>query len=138
MKKIRVLVTDDHSIVREGLKQFLNSQPDMEVIGEAGDGAEALEKVRALHPDVVLLDISMPNMTGCEVAHLIRDASPESRIVVFSMHAKESLVKEVLAAGALGYVLKASPSSDIVKAIQAPQADEYFLSAQLKAEVLRK
>jgi DNA-binding NarL/FixJ family response regulator len=83
MKKIRVLVTDDHSIVREGLKQFLNSQPDMEVIGEAGDGAEALEKVRALHPDVVLLDISMPNMTGCEVAHLIRDASPESRIVVF-------------------------------------------------------
>ncbi|MBP7764433.1 MAG: response regulator transcription factor [Deltaproteobacteria bacterium] len=138
MKKIRVLVTDDHSIVREGLKQFLNSQPDMEVIGEAGDGAEALEKVRALHPDVVLLDISMPNMTGCEVAHLIRDASPESRIVVFSMHAKESLVKEVLAAGALGYVLKASPSSDIVKAIQAAHADEYFLSAQLKAEVIRK
>ncbi len=138
MKKIRVLVTDDHSIVREGLKQFLNSQPDMEVVGEAGDGREAVEKVRLLHPDVVLLDITMPSMSGLEVARLISDVSPQSKIVVFSMHAKESFVKEVLTAGALGYVLKASPSSDVVQAIQAAVRGEYFLSSQLKAEVISK
>ena len=138
MKKIRVLVTDDHGIVREGLKQLLNGQPDMEVIGEAGDGREALEKVKSLHPDVVLLDITMPNMTGLEVASLIRDAAPKTQIVVFSMHAKESSVRQVLASGALGYVLKASPSSDILKAIQAAHRGEYFLSSKLKAEVIDK
>jgi len=89
MKKIRILVTDDHGIVREGLKQLLNSQSNMEVIGEASDGREALAKIKLLHPDVVLLDITMPNMTGLEVANLIRDITPKTRIVVFSMHAKE-------------------------------------------------
>ncbi|PKN19054.1 MAG: DNA-binding response regulator [Deltaproteobacteria bacterium HGW-Deltaproteobacteria-6] len=138
MKKIRVLVTDDHSIVREGLKQFLNSQPDMEVIGEAGDGAEALEKIKGLHPDVVLLDITMPNITGLEVANLVRDTVPKTRIVIFSMHGKESCVRELLSSGVLGYVLKASPSSDILKAIRMAHRGEYFLSSKLKAEVIQK
>lgn len=138
MKKIRILVTDDHDIVRDGLKQLLNSQLNMEVIGEASDGKEALTKIKLLHPDVVLLDITMPNMTGLEVANLIRNITPKTRIVVFSMHAKESYVKEILAAGAFGYVLKASPSSDILTAIQAAYRGEYFLSSRLKAEVIDK
>lgn len=138
MKKIRILVTDDHGIVREGLKQLLNSQSNMEVIGEASDGKEALAKIKLLHPDVVLLDITMPNMTGLEVANLIRDITPKTRIVVFSMHAKESCVKEILASGAFGYVLKASPSSDILKAIEAAHRGEYFLSSSLKADVIDK
>jgi len=136
MKKIRILVTDDHGIVREGLKQLLNSQLNMEVSGEASDGKEALAKIKALHPDVVLLDITMPNMTGLEVANLIRNITPKTRIVVFSMHAKENYVKEILAAGAFGYVLKASPSSDILKAIEAAHRGEYFLSSSLKADVI--
>jgi two-component system, NarL family, response regulator NreC len=138
MKKIRLLVTDDHSIVREGLKQLLNSQSNMEVVGEASDGKEALAKIKLLHPDVVLLDIAMPNMDGFEVVTLIRDTTPKTRIVVFSMHAKESYVREILAAGALGYVLKASPSSDILKAIRSAHRGEYFLSSRLKAEVIGK
>ncbi|MRR14857.1 MAG: response regulator transcription factor [Deltaproteobacteria bacterium] len=138
MKKIRVLVTDDHDIVRDGLKQLLNSQSNMEVIGEASDGREALEKIKSLHPDVVLLDITMPNMTGLEVVNLLRNVTPKIRIVVFSMHAKESYVKEILAAGASGYVLKASPSSDILTAIGAAYRGEYFLSSKLKAEVIDK
>jgi len=138
MKKIKVLVTDDHDIVRDGLKQLLNSQANMEVIGEASDGKEALEKIKALHPDVVLLDITMPNMTGLEVVNLIRNITPKIRIVVFSMHAKESYVKEIFAAGAFGYVLKASPSSDILTAIGAAYRGEYFLSSKLKAEVIDK
>lgn len=138
MKKIKVLVTDDHDIVRDGLKQLLNSQSNMEVIGEASDGREALDKIKLLHPDVVLLDITMPNMTGLEVANLIRDVMPKTRIVVFSMHAKESYVKEIFASGAFGYVLKASPSSDILKAIEAAYRGEYFLGSRLKAEVIDK
>jgi DNA-binding NarL/FixJ family response regulator len=138
MKKIRILVTDDHAIVRDGLKQLLNSQSNMEVIGEAGDGKEALAKIKLLRPDVVLLDITMPNMTGLEVVNLIRNTTPKTRIVVFSMHAKESYVKEILASGAFGYVLKASPSSDILTAIQAAYRGEYFLSSKLKADVIDK
>jgi two-component system response regulator NreC len=138
MKKIRVLVADDHSIVREGIKQLLNGQPDIEVVGEAGEGMEALEKAKSLHPDVVLLDITMPNMTGLEVANLMRDAAPKARIVVFSMHGKESYVREIIASGAVGYVLKASPSSDILQAIHAAYRGEYFLSSKLKADVINK
>lgn len=138
MKKIRILVTDDHSIVREGLKQLLNSQPDMEVIGEAGDGAQALEMIKSLRPDVVLLDITMPNITGLEVVNLLHDTVPRPRIVIFSMHGKESCAREILASGALGYVLKASPSSDIIKAVQAVHRGEYFLSSKLKTEVIHK
>jgi two-component system, NarL family, response regulator NreC len=138
MGKIRVLITDDHAIVRDGLKQLLDSQPDMETIGEAGDGREALEKVKSLHPDVVLLDLTMPHLSGMEAAHLISEVTPKTRIVVFSMHSKESYVKQILAAGALGYVLKASPSSDILAAIRAAHGGEYFLSSKLKAEVISK
>jgi two-component system response regulator NreC len=138
MEKIRVFVTDDHSIVRDGLRQLLNGQTDMELIGEAGDGREALEKIKALRPDVVLLDITLPNITGLEVANLIRDSVPKTRIVAFSMHGKESCVKEILALGVLGYVLKASPSSDILKAVRAAHRGEYFLSSKLKADVISK
>ena len=138
MGKIRVLITDDHAIVRDGLKQLLDSQTDMEIAGEAADGREAIAKVKLLHPDVVLLDLTMPNISGMEAAHLISEITPKTRIVVFSMHAKESYVRQILSAGALGYVLKASPSSDILEAIRSAYRGEYFLSSKLKAEVIGK
>jgi two-component system response regulator NreC len=138
MNKIRVLIADDHAIVREGLRQLLNGQRDMEVAGEAEDGRQALEKVKSLHPDVILLDIAMPHLSGLEVISLIREAAPETQVVVLSMHSKETYVQQVLSSGALGYVLKASPSTDILEAIRMAHRDEYFLSSRLKAEVIGK
>ncbi len=136
MKKIRILIADDHAIVRDGLRQLLNSQADMEVTGEAEDGREALKKVKTLRPDVILLDIAMPRLSGLEVISLIREASTATQVVVLSMHAKETYVQQVLASGALGYVLKASPSTDILEAIRTAHRGEYFLSSRLKAEVI--
>ena len=138
MKTIRVLIADDHAIVRDGLQQLLKSQPDMEPAGEAEDGQQALEKAKTLRPDVILLDIAMPRLSGIEVIGLIREAVPASQVVVLSMHAKETYVQQALAAGALGYVLKASPSLDILDAIRAAYRGEYFLSSRLQAEVIGK
>jgi len=138
MSKIRVLIADDHAIVRDGLRQLLNGQPDMEAAGEAEDGQEALEKAKSLRPDVILLDVAMPHLSGLEVISLLRESAPDSQIVVLSMHAKETYVQQALAAGALGYVLKASPSQDILDAIRAARHGEYFLSSRLRAEVIGK
>ncbi len=138
MKKIRVLIADDHAIVRDGLQQLLKSQPDMEPAGEAEDGQQALERAKTLRPDVILLDIAMPRLSGIEVIGLIREAVPVAQVVVLSMHAKETYVQQALAAGALGYVLKASPSLDILDAIRAAYRGEYFLSSRLQAEVIGK
>ena len=138
MNKIKVLIADDHAIVREGLRQLLNGQTDMVVAGEAEDGRQALEKVKSLHPDVILLDIAMPHLSGLEVISLIREAAPKTQVVVLSMHSKETYVQQVLSSGALGYVLKASPSTDILEAIRMAHRNEYFLSSRLKAEVIGK
>ena len=136
MAKIKVLVADDHAIVREGLKQLINSQQDIEIVGEAGDGMEALEKIRALRPNVVLLDIAMPRLNGLEAISLIKEALPSVQIVVLSMHTKENYVHQALASGALGYVLKASPGPEVLGAIKAVHQGEYFLSSKIKAEVI--
>ncbi len=136
MATINVLIADDHAIVRDGIRQLFKKEDDLNVVGEAVDGREALEKVKDLAPDVLLLDIAMPQLNGLEVIGLVREAAPETQIVILSMHAKESYVQQVLKSGALGYVLKASPSSDILDAIRAAHRKEYFLSSQIKANVI--
>jgi two-component system response regulator NreC len=135
---MKVLIADDHAIVREGLKQLVNSQRDMEVIGEAEDGRQALEKAKSLRPDVTLLDIAMPSLSGLEAVRLIKEAVTDTQIVVLSMHKKEAYVHQAFASGALAYVLKASPSSDVLEAIRAAFRGEYFLSSKIRAEVIGK
>jgi len=136
MKKIGVLIADDHAVVRDGIRQILGTAPDMQVLGEAANGREALQEIRTLQPDVLLLDISMPELNGLEAIYLIREASPATQVVVLTMYSKESYVRHFLAAGARGYVLKASPSRDILEAIRAASRKEYFLSAALQESVV--
>ena len=133
---MKILVADDHAVVRAGLKQLLNSQPDMEVVGEEIDGREAREKAKSIRPDVTLLDIAMPGLSGLEAVPLIKEAVPNTKIVVLSMHEKEAYVHRAFASGALAYVLKASPSSDVLEGIRAANRGEYFLSSKMKAEVI--
>jgi two-component system response regulator NreC len=133
---MKILVADDHAVVREGLKQLLTSQPDMDVVGEARDGAEALEKAKALRPDVTLLDIAMPRLSGLDAVRLIKEAVPETQIVVLSMYDKEAFVHQVFNSGALAYVLKAASSSDVIEAVRAAHRGEYFLSSKIRAEVI--
>lgn len=133
---MKIIIADDHQIVREGLKQLLNAQQDMEVVGEAQDGRETILKTKSLRPDVLLLDVTMPKLNGLEAIGLIKEAVPDVRIVVFSMHKKEAYARQALAAGALGYVLKASPSSEILAAIRTVYSREYFLSREINAEII--
>lgn len=133
---MKVLVADDHAIVRQGLGQLLLSQSDVDVVGTAEDGQEALEKAQSLRPDVTVLDISMPRLNGLEAARLIKEAVPDTEIVILSIHDEEGLVHEAFASGALGYVLKAGPNSDVIQAVRAAHRGEYFLSSKISAEVI--
>ena len=136
MKKIKILIADDHSVVRKGICQVIEDQPDMEVTGVACDGVEALDKARELTPDIVLIDIAMPNLSGLEAISMIKEAVPRTEIVILSMHAKESYVRQALSSGVMGYVLKDSPSTDILDAVHAANQGEYFLSSKIKAGVI--
>jgi DNA-binding NarL/FixJ family response regulator len=122
MGAIRVLVADDHTIVRQGLVGILKGSADIEVVGEAGDGAEAVEKATKLKPDVVVLDVSMPHLNGIEAARRIREALPGTRVLVLTMHDDEEYVLKMVRAGASGYLLKDSAASELLAAIRALKA----------------
>ncbi len=135
-KKINILIADDHAVVREGLRKLLEEQPDMNVVGESKDGLETVKKVKSLRPDVALIDIQMPNLNGLEAVKLIKDSVPETQVVLLSMHKKDAYVHQALVAGALGYVLKASPTSDVLEAIRTVQRGEYFLSSKVNSSII--
>ncbi len=133
---MEIMIADDHEIVREGLKQLINGQEDMKVVGDAQDGLEILAKVKKLRPDVLLLDIAMPRLNGLEAICLIKESMPDLPIVIFSIHRKEVFVHRALAAGALGYILKASPSTEVLDALRAAHCGKYYLSSEISAEVI--
>ena len=119
VEKIRILVADDHTLIRSGLRVLLDREPGLEVVAEAGTGRRALELAEAEKPDVVMLDIAMPEMNGIEVARQISEKLPRTGIIMLSMHSDEGYVLRALKAGARGYLLKNSLESDIVNAVRA-------------------
>lgn len=136
MSKIRVMIADDHAVVREGLRNLLEGQKDMEVIAEVNDGMKAVKKVKNVKPDVALIDIQMPNLNGLEAVTLIKDAVPETQVVLLSMHKKDAYVHQALIAGALGYVLKTSPTTDVLDAIRSAHKGDYFLSSKINSNII--
>jgi DNA-binding NarL/FixJ family response regulator len=131
LKRTTIVLADDHRIVRQGLRALLAGEADFEVVGEADDGREALELVKRLNPDVLILDLMMPGLNGLEVARQMPRQSPGVRVVVLSMHDDEGFVLEALANGVSGYVLKDSNSSDLVHAVREVAAGRRYLSPPL-------
>jgi two-component system, NarL family, response regulator NreC len=133
MGRIRVLLAEDHETVRQGLKLLLESQPDIEVVGEAADGRTALERTAALKPHVVVMDISMPDMNGLMATRTLKQTVPDVAVVALTRHGDDAYVQELLGAGATGYVLKQSASSELLCAIRSAAAGEKYLDSTLAA-----
>ena len=137
-KKITVLVCDDHELFRQGVKTVLNSQPDMEVVGEASDGKQAVDEALRTIPDVVLMDISMPILKGFDATRRIKKALPGAKVLILTIYDDEDLVARCLAAGASGYVLKDSPPLQLIYAIQAVNRGQKYMSPGVLTDVVRQ
>ena len=135
-EKIRILLADDHAVVRQGFKMILAAQPDMEIVGEAGNGREALDLAGQLQPDVIVMDVAMPELNGIEATRRVADLSPRSRVLALSMHKDSVYVREILRAGARGYLLKDSIASDLLAAVRAIARGEGYLSPGVSDAVL--
>ena len=136
--KIKILLVDDHPVVRKGLQSCLANCENFSIVGEAGDGTEAMRKVNALHPDVVLMDLSMPEMDGLAVTEALHKESPQTKVLVLSMHKQRDDVLRVIKAGACGYVLKDAPTVELIAAIQTVHAGETFFSPAVAQVVLKE
>lgn len=135
-RKLRILLADDHAMVRKGFRLILSQEVDLEVVAEAGNGAEAVRLASELKPDLVIMDIAMPEMTGVEATRRIRDACPNCQILILSMHKDSVYVRESLRAGARGYLLKESIDEDLLRAVRAVGQGDGFLSPEISGTVL--
>jgi len=131
MAKIRVMIADDHAIVRAGLRMLINPQPDMEVVGEAADGHEALRQAREANPDVLTLDLTMPGGDGLKALEGLREACPQTRVLVLTMHEDPSYLRAALAAGASGYVAKSAVDAELLAAIRSIVQGRTFVTMTL-------
>jgi DNA-binding NarL/FixJ family response regulator len=136
MRTVRILVADDHEVVRQGLRRLLEARPGWEICGEASNGREAVEKARELKPDVVVLDHSMPGLNGTEATRQIIERVPRTEVLILTMHGSEELIRGALEAGARGYVLKSDASRDLIAAVHALVEHKAFLSSSASGPVL--
>lgn len=127
MSPIRILLADDHMVVRLGVRALLEAEPDMEVVGEAADGLQAIEETARLQPDVVVMDISMPNLDGLEATRRIRNESPSVQVLILTVHAQQRYLFPVLKAGGAGYVLKSTVDTELIEAIRTVARGSAFL-----------
>ena len=136
MGTLRVLVADDHEVVRKGLRSIVEGQPGWEVAGEASDGREAVDKARALRPDVAVVDVSMPGLNGLEATRQMLRHDAASKVLILTMHESDPLIREVLDAGARGYLLKSDASRDLVTAVEAIRRNKTYFTARVAQIVL--
>lgn len=132
----RIFIADDHEVVRKGLISLLEAQPGWEVCGEAGDGREAVEKAGELKPDITILDIGMPSLNGLEATRQILKINPDAKILILTLHDSDSVVREVLNAGARGFLLKSDAARDLVAAAEALRRDKTYFTSKVAAMVL--
>jgi DNA-binding NarL/FixJ family response regulator len=133
---IRVLLADDHVMVRKGFRLILEAQPDMEIAGEAGNGRQAVDLAEKLHPDVVVMDVAMPELNGIEATRRLASSSPHTRVLALSMHKDSVYVREILRAGARGYLLKDSIDTDLINAVRAVAKGDGYISPGVSDAVL--
>jgi len=138
MKRIRVLLAEDHTIVRKGLCSLLDGEAGLEVVGEAADGREAIDEVARLLPDVVLMDISMPGLNGLEATRRIKQRFPRVKVLILTMHTDEEYILQMLQAGAHGYVVKQAAPEELVLAVQAAYRGEPFVSPSISRTVIEE
>jgi two-component system response regulator NreC len=136
MSKIRVLLADDHTIVRKGIRSLLDGEPNIEVVGEAEDGREAVDKVEQLTPDIVLMDITMPRLNGLEATRQIKKLFPQVNVLVLTMYTNEEYIFQLLQAGASGYLVKQSAPGELVSAIYAVHRGDSFLSPAISKTII--
>ena len=138
MRKLRVFLADDHGIVREGLKALINSQAGMEVVGEAADGRTACARAREMRPDVVVMDVSMPELNGVQATRELRSQCPDVKVLALTVHEERSYLRDLIEAGASGYVLKRSAAEDLVHAVQVVARGDVYLDPSVTAAVVGK
>jgi DNA-binding NarL/FixJ family response regulator len=135
-RKLRIYLADDHSVVREGLRLLVNAQSDMEVIGEAGDGETAWREARTLQPDILVMDISMPNLNGLQATERLKTTCPDIKVVVLSAYSDAAHVRQLLASGAKGYVLKQTAAEELIRAIRIVAGGGVFLDPSIAGKVV--
>lgn len=137
-RKIKVLIVDDHPLFREGIKAILGRSPEFEIVGEAGDAETGLKLIRQKKPDLALVDISLPDKNGIDLAQSIKKIQPEIRILIVSMHSKMDYITEAFHAGAHGYLVKESAGEGLIKAIKCIEKGEYFIDDIVSHEVVQR
>jgi len=135
---IKILIADNHEVVIEGIKAVFQGHPEFEVVGEALDGVQALEQVRSLRPDIVIMDISMPHMNGIEAARRIKRLAPDVRVIIFTIHSNREYIIELLKVGISAYVLKESPLSELILAVKAAKEGGTYLNPVVAAQLIHE
>ena len=135
MGNLRIFLADDHKVIRDGLKMLINAQPDMEVVGEAGDGLSAWQQARDCHPDVVVMDVTMPQMNGAKATERLKGECPEVKVMALTAHEDLGYISQLLQAGASGYMLKVAASEDLIKAIRIVAAGGVYLDPEVAGKI---
>lgn len=136
MDKLRILLADDHAMIRDGVKALINGEPDLEVVGEASDGREAWHKVKSLQPDILILDITMPDLNGVQATERIKRDAPKVKVLILTAHEDKGFLQQVLQAGASGYMLKRAASAELIRAIRIVAAGDVYIDPEIASKIV--